>query len=79
MVGASKALRRSGRLMVMKTTPSAVESIRTRSSLASGAGSVSSGWAMALIPAASAGVMSRAFSSASVGWLMAGPLEAVSL
>ena len=67
MVAASKAFFFWGRLMVTKTTPSTVESIRTRSSFASGAGSATSGWAMRLISAASASVMSRAFNSASVG------------
>ena len=60
MVAASKALRLAGRLMVTKTVPSAVESIWTRSSLASGAAPATSGWLMALISAASAGVTSSA-------------------
>src|SRR5690349_12533647 len=66
MVAASKAFFFSGRLMVTKTMPSVVESICTRSSFASGAGSATSGWAMLLISAASASVTSRASMSAGV-------------
>ncbi|MNO01539.1 hypothetical protein D3C81_2216990 [compost metagenome] len=68
MVAASKAFFFCGRLMVTKTTPDGRASILTRSLSASGAGSATKGWAMALISAASASVTSRAFRSSSVGF-----------